>query len=131
MFTPGLGEAPIAAPPTILIVEDEPMTAMLVQKAVAAKGYAVAGPFDAHEAAIGAVAAGGVTAALLDVSLRDGATSAPVAAALDAAGVPFAFVTGYGPETGAVASAFPDRLVIPKPVDVETVGMILDELVGG
>ena len=107
------------------------MTAMLVQRAVAARGYAVVGPYACDESALGALSAGGVTAALLDVSLKDGATSAPVAAALSEAGVPFAFVTGYGPETGAVASAFPDRLVIPKPVDVETVGMILDELVGG
>ena len=107
------------------------MTAMLVQRAVTERGYAVAGPFACDESAVGAVRAGGVTAALLDVSLRDGATSAPVAAALTEAGVPFAFVTGYGPETGAVSSAFPDRLVIPKPVDPETVGMILDELMGG
>ena len=130
MFTPRFRSRPIPTAPAILILEDEPMTAMLVQRAVAERGFAVCGPFAKGEAALGAVAAGGVAAALLDVSLEDGATSAPVAQALAAAGVPFAFVTGYGPETGAVASAFPDRLVIPKPVDPDTVGMILDELVG-
>ena len=103
---------------------------MLVKRAVAERGFAVAGPFSEGQAALGAVAEGGVSAALLDVSLGNGATSAPVAKALSEAGVPFAFVTGYGPETGAVASAFPDHLVIPKPVDPDTVGMILDELVG-
>ena len=109
------------------------MTAMMVERAVSGRGYGVVGPFATGGEALGAIEdaiqAGGLCAALLDVSLRDGATSAPVAAALDTAGVPFAFVTGYGPETGAVAASFPDRLVIPKPVDPETVGLILDELV--
>ena len=115
--------------PTVLIVEDEPMTAMMVERAVSQRGYDVAGPFATDGEALGAIRMGGLCAALLDVSLQDGATSAPVAAALAAAGIPFAFVTGYGPETGAVAASFPDRLVIPKPVDAETVGLILEELV--
>ena len=115
----------------VLILEDEPMTALMVQKAVTERGFAVAGPFARQEDALEALdALGGrpVTAALLDVSLRGGATSAPVADVLAQRDIPFAFVTGYGPETGVVASAFPDRLVIPKPVDQATVGLILDEL---
>ena len=103
---------------------------MLVQRAVTERGFAVSGPFPDRAGAIGAIEAGGIAAALLDVSLADGQTSAPVAEALRTHGVPFAFVTGYGPETGVVASAFPGSLVIPKPVDPDTVGLILDELVG-
>lgn len=116
--------------PTILIAEDEPMTATLMERTVRERGYAVCGPFASPAEAIRALRSETVAAALLDVSLADGHTSAPIAAALTEAAVPFAFLTGYGPETGAVAASFPDRLVIPKPVDPETVGMILDELIG-
>ena len=102
---------------------------MLVKRAVAERGFAVAGPFSEGRAALGAVAEGGVSAALLDVSLGNGATSAPVAKALSEAGVPFAFVTGYGPSTASVVSPFPDRLVIPKPLDAETLALLLAQLV--
>jgi ActR/RegA family two-component response regulator len=115
---------------TILVVEDEPVTAMMLVRAVQAGGLNVEGPHADAARAEAAARRGGLRAALLDVSLGGDSTSAAVAGVLDEAGVPFAFVTGYGPETAPTVRAYPDRLVIPKPVDSETLQLILDELVG-
>ncbi|MBB4659167.1 response regulator [Parvularcula dongshanensis] len=120
--------APTRAADLVLVVEDEPMTAMLLAQAVKDRGLDVVGPHRDANTARAAVEKGGLAAALLDVSLDAGETSAPVADALAAAGVPFAFVTGYGTETAQVVRAHPERLVIPKPVDRETLGILLDEL---
>ena len=114
--------------PCILILEDEPVTAMLLARAVGDRGYRVAGPFHRPDQAQAALAADRPDAALLDVSLGRAENSRAVADALAAAGVPFAFVTGYGPETAPVVSAHPRALVIPKPADADTVGMLLEEL---
>ena len=92
------------------------------------RGCAVCGPHAHPDGALRALEERAPDAALLDVSLGGGVTSLSVADALAECGVPFAFVTGYGPETAAVVSAHPSRLVIPKPIDPETVGMLLDEL---
>ena len=113
----------------ILVLEDEPVIAMNTAQAIVSAGYGVCGPFATASLAVEKVKAGGVDAALLDVSLRDGETSGIVADALEAAGVPFAFVTGYGPSTASVVSRFPDRLVIPKPLDAETLALLLAQLV--
>ena len=112
----------------MLIVEDEPLTGLLLARAVAERGVTACGPHARGSEALAALAERAPDAALLDVSLAGGTTSREVADALAEAGVPFAFVTGYGPETAAVAAAHPAALVIPKPVDPETVGMLLDEL---
>ena len=113
---------------TVLILEDETLTGMLLAQAVSDRGCAVCGPHLHPDEALYAVAARLPDAALLDVSLGPDTTSLPVADALAKRGVPFAFVTGYGPETAAVVSAHPGHLVIPKPVDPETLSMLLDEL---
>ena len=112
----------------MLILEDDTLTGMLLAQAVSDRGCEVCGPHLNPDEALRAVAARTPDAALLDVSLGRDVTSLPVADALAERGVPFAFVTGYGPETAAVVAAHPSRLVIPKPVDPETVGMLLGEL---
>jgi DNA-binding NarL/FixJ family response regulator len=112
-----------------MIVEDEPLTASHLREVVLRRGLGVEGPFSSAEEAVRALATRAPAAALLDVSLADGGTSGPVASALAEAGVPFAFVTGYGPETNEVVRAYPRSLVIPKPCDDETLDMLLDELI--
>ena len=122
--------ASVAGAPRVLILEDEPLTAMMLARAVTARGLAVSGPYHRPEKALDALRADAPDAALLDVSLGPAATSLAVADALAAGGVPFAFITGYGPETAPVVAAHPDKLVIPKPVDQDTVWMLLGELLG-
>lgn len=79
----------------ILVVEDEPLLAMLVEDLLDEVGGVSVGPAGSVGEALRLVAAGGIDGAILDVNL--GAELAyPVADALAANGVPFIFVTGYG-----------------------------------
>lgn len=83
-----------AAPPLILIVEDELLVAMEMEDHVRALGYAVLGPTASVAGAECLLDGLDPQAALLDVTLR-GETSAPIAGRLLRDGVPFALVTGY------------------------------------
>ena len=114
----------------MLVLEDEPVSALLLAKVITDRGWDVCGPHHGTKEALKAVARRLPDAALLDVSLG-AETSRAVADALSEAGVPFAFVTGYGPETAAMVAAHPECLVIPKPLDPETASMLLDELLSG
>ena len=80
--------------PAILIVEDEPLITMMLEDFLDALGYRVAGTADGLGAALELVAAGGFDAAILDVNLRDGEPSWPIADALADQGTPFLLATG-------------------------------------
>ncbi|MEE4207698.1 MAG: response regulator [Parvularcula sp.] len=109
----------------ILIAEDDPVQGRLLEECLHRNGFEVCGPFarccDASEAALRE----DVDAALLDVSL-EGGNSAAAASALRDRSIPFAFLTGYGPETAPVIGSFSDNLAIPKPISPD----ILDEVLG-
>lgn len=107
--------APSLAGARILVVDDEPLVAMLVEDLLLELGCEVVGPASTVAGALALVAAGGLSGALLDVNLA-GELVYPVADALRAVGVPFAFVTGYG-ELGE-AEAFRDAPVLKKPLDL-------------
>lgn len=104
----------------VLVVEDEPVLAMLVEYELLEAGAQVVGPAASVRDALRLVGAatgdGGLDAAVLDINL-DGARVAPVADRLAALGVPFLFATGYGEDcdTG-VHRAAP---VLHKPFGVE------------
>jgi DNA-binding response OmpR family regulator len=82
--------------PRILLVEDEALVAMLAEDTLLDSGFEVLGPYLTVADALAAVARGGFDAAVLDMNLG-GASGGPVADSLEAAGVPFLVVTGYGP----------------------------------
>jgi DNA-binding response OmpR family regulator len=84
------------AGPSILIVEDEPLISMMLEDFLDALGYRLAGAVDGVSDAMRHVEAGGFDAALLDVNLRDGETSWPIADALSQRGRPFVLATGGG-----------------------------------
>jgi DNA-binding response OmpR family regulator len=79
----------------LLVVEDEYMVAEHICILLEEFGCDVAGPVATIEQALAAVDDGGLDGALLDANIN-GDSSAPVAAALHAASVPFVVVTGYG-----------------------------------
>jgi DNA-binding response OmpR family regulator len=88
--------------PRVLVVEDEALLAMMVEDTLAEAGCAVLGPTATVADALALLGAEEApSAAVLDLNLA-GETSAPVAAALAARGVPFVVATGYG------ASGLPD-----------------------
>ena len=80
----------------VLVVEDEPIVAMLLENQLAEAGAVVLGPAGSVGEALrlidAAAAEGGLSGAVLDIEL-DGTGVAPVADRLAALGVPFLFVT--------------------------------------
>lgn len=110
----------------ILVVEDEPLVAMLLEDMVADLGYEVIGPALRLEEAEALVEGERPDAAVLDVNL--GAhRSYPLALRLAERGVPFAFATGYG-SPGLEWDR--DVPVLRKPFQQETVAALLAELLG-
>ena len=79
----------------ILVVEDEMLVLMEIQDMLADHGCEIVVAAATIEQAIALIAAQHFDAALLDLNLN-GVRSYPVADALAARGVPFAFATGYG-----------------------------------
>jgi CheY-like chemotaxis protein len=79
----------------VLVVEDEALVAMLVEDMLTDLGCIVVGPMADIESALAVVDEAAIDCALLDVNLG-GKPIFPVADALKAKGVPFAFASGYG-----------------------------------
>jgi DNA-binding response OmpR family regulator len=113
-------------PVRILIIEDEPLIAMMLEDFLDALGRRVAGVADSVDTALERIGQGGIDAAILDVNLRAGEKSWPVAAALDAAGIPFMLSTGGLDET--VAPEYRGRPVLPKPFTMAAVEKALTAL---
>lgn len=79
----------------VLVVEDEMLVSMLVEDMLADLGCLVVGPAAELDEAMSLVESADIDLALLDVNLG-GKPIFPVADALKARGVPFAFASGYG-----------------------------------
>ena len=113
-------------PIRILLVEDEPLIAMMREDALDEIGKSVAGMADTVAAALILVEKGEFDAAILDVNLRGGEKSWPVADALAASGKPFLLATGGAGD--AVAPAHRTRPVLHKPFTIDGVARALDAL---
>jgi two-component sensor histidine kinase/CheY-like chemotaxis protein len=106
--------APSIGKLTALLVEDEPLVAMMMADVLSDFDFTVLGPFASVDKAIAAVDEASLHFALLDINLR-GEMVYPVAARLRELGVPFIFMTGYAPE--GVSKEFNDAPILKKPVD--------------
>ena len=113
-------------PTRILLVEDEPLIAMMLEDFLDVLGKQVAGAADTVAGALAVIEGGGVEAAILDLNLRGGEKSIPVAEALAARGIPFVFATGGGDES--VDARFRDRPCLYKPFTMDGVERALAEL---
>lgn len=102
----------------ILVVEDEAIVAMALTDLLHELGFKVVGPFGNLGDAAAATGTANFDAAILDVNL-DGQMIYRVADVLSKRGVPFVFVTGYGPE--GISSRFKHIPVIPKPIEREKI----------
>jgi CheY-like chemotaxis protein len=111
-------------PQRILIVEDEPLIAMMLEDFLDALGKQVAGTAETVAGALARVGEGGIDAAILDVNLRGGEKSWPVADALAGAGIPFVLATGGD----TVADAHAERPVLAKPFTMDGVERALAAL---
>ena len=113
---------------SILIVEDEPLIAMMLEDFLETLGHKVVASCDNVDEALDHVAAGGFEVAILDVSLKDGHKVWPVADRLAAAGTPFVLATGGHIEPPPAAHA--GAPVLAKPYTIDAIGPALDEACG-
>jgi CheY-like chemotaxis protein len=109
----------------VLIVEDEILVAMMIEDALTDLGLEVAGTAGTIEEALAAAGTEGFDCAILDVHLH-GKDVYPVADALAARGVPFAFATGYG--QGTLPERYRSRPNLPKPFTSQDLERILAKI---
>ena len=113
----------MAEPRSILIVEDEPLIAMMLEDFLESLGYSVHATCESLPDALVKVEEGGFDLAILDVNLG-GQTSWPVARKLREKGIPFVIATG-----GHVEPAPPEFANVPvieKPYTVDRVTPALE-----
>jgi len=99
---------------TILVLEDEFFQARGMKTVLEEAGATVAGPVGRDEDAAALLGTVQVDAAILDINLGGG-PSFETARALQQAGVPFAFVTGY--DAATVPSSFASVPRFAKPAN--------------
>ena len=102
---------------SVLIVEDEPLIAMMLEDFIEGLGYGVAGSVDSVGDALARIGEGGFDVAILDVQLRDGEVCWPVADALAEKGVAFVMATGGHLEPPPERYADVGQLVKPFTID--------------
>ncbi len=112
-------EAPLSGL-QVLVVEDEAVVSMLLEDMLEELGARVVGPAARLDRAFALLADAGtrIDAAILDVTLGEGADTFALADALRTRGTPFIFTTGYN------ASILPERLrgseLLRKPYRIES-----------
>jgi DNA-binding response OmpR family regulator len=114
--------------PRILVVEDEPLIAMLVEDWLAELAHEMVGPAATAQGALALIETGPIDAAILDVSL-DGHDSFAVAAVLRERAIPFAFASGHAGDR--IEDRFKGVPTLTKPYDFERVKNLLATLLGG
>ena len=110
----------------ILIVEDEPLIAMMLEDYLDMLDRKSAGTAESVADALALIDGGNVDAAIVDVHLRGGEKSWPVADALAKADIPFVIATGGSGDT--IADAHRGRPVLAKPFTLEGIEGALAEL---
>ena len=114
---------------SILIVEDEPLIAMMLEDFLETLGHDVVATCESVEEAIDRVNAGGFDVAIIDVRLKDGKQVWPVADRLARDGKPFVLATGghVDPPPEQHASA----PVLSKPYTIEAIEPAIARACGG
>jgi CheY-like chemotaxis protein len=112
----------------ILIVEDEPMIAMMVDDFLTELGWNVVGVAGALDQALAMARDADIDAALLDVNLKGRETFA-AAGILRERHIPFVFATGYG--ANGIADRFRDVPILTKPFQRDELDRVLHEAMTG
>jgi DNA-binding response OmpR family regulator len=121
-----VGAYPMAArgKPRILVVEDDAVIALDLERALGGAGYDVLGPVHSVALATSLLDDEMPDAAVLDILLGDEEVF-PVARRLDERGIPFLFLTGHGGEH--LPPDLADNLCLMKPFRNE---LMVDMLAG-
>ena len=113
---------------SILIVEDEPLIAMMLEDFLDSLGHKVRGTCETVECALEEVEKGGFDLAILDVNLK-GENVWPVATKLREKNVPFVIATGG--HVDPPPPEFNDAPVIEKPYTVDRVTPAIEAAFAG
>jgi DNA-binding response OmpR family regulator len=108
----------------ILLVEDDVLIGMMLADMLEALGFPEPVQATNLEEAETAIAEGSISAALVDINLGDKKVW-PLADALAAQGIPFAFTTGGG---DVIPSAHADRNMVSKPFRLAEIDSALQNL---
>ena len=121
------GEGDSGAPLKVLIVEDEALISLLIENTLRELGHepAACAYTVPHALSLVETMESGIDAAMLDVNLG-GSLVFPVAEALSARDIPFAFLTGYG--ANGVPDRFAHAMVMQKPFTDGDLACALSEL---
>jgi len=112
---------------SILVVEDEPLIAMMLEDFLETLGHRVHATCENVEGAVAEAKKGGFDVAILDVNLN-GETAWPVARALREKRIPFVIATGGHVEPPP--AEFKDVPIIEKPYTVDRVTPALEAALG-
>ena len=110
-------------PRSILIVEDEPLIAMMLEDFIQSLGHRVTGNCDCVRAALEEVEKGEFDLAILDINLT-GESVWPVASALRGKGTPFVLATGG--HVDPPPAEFANVPTIEKPYTIDRVTPIIE-----
>ena len=102
---------------TVLVVEDEPLIAMMLEDFLDSLGHRIAGVAETVEEALARIDEGGFDVAILDVHLKNGERIWPVADRLAREGCPFILATGGHIEPPPAEHAAAPVLAKPYTVD--------------
>ena len=116
----------MTGPQQILIVEDEPLIAMMLEDFLDLLDKQAAGTADTVASALARIEEGGIDAAILDLNLRGGEKSTAIAEDLATRGIPFIFATGGSDDS--VDARFRDRPCLSKPFTMDGVQKALEAL---
>jgi CheY-like chemotaxis protein len=113
----------VSATRSVLIVEDEPLIAMMLEDFLLSLGHEVAGICETVEEALARIEQGGFDVAIVDIHLRGGKKVWPVADRLAEKKIPYAFATGGHIEAPPPAHA--SAPVLAKPFTIDALDPIL------
>ncbi len=109
---------------TILLVEDEPLIAMMLEDFLESMGHKVVATAETVADALARVEEGGFEVAIIDVHLKGGEKSWPIADALAARSIPFVLATGGHIEPPPAEHAGVPTL--SKPFTIDAIEPVLD-----
>lgn len=115
-------------PLSVLVIEDEPLIAMMIEDFIDLLGHELAGNCDSVADALIRVEEGGFDVAILDVNLRDGACW-PVADLLKTRGIGFVVASGGHVDPPPAAHAGAHQLA--KPFTLDAVQQALETVSAG
>ena len=113
---------------SILIVEDEPLIAMMLEDFILSLGHEVSGNCDSVSSALAEIESGSCDLAILDVNLK-GESVWPVAKALKAKGTPF--VLASGGHVDPPPAEFRNVAMIEKPYTIDRVSPVIAAALAG